>query len=395
MDSLSDKIIYEIMGAYEEGGISRITVSNPMRRSNIYKKIAALPITLKDGEVLQFSFYAADKVYHYNLKGDEIREKLSEIAHLGYKLWDVEDSHGSFKLLVNKKGSYKKIMEKNSKAHSVKAEPKPHNKVKNHILKEGLPLDFLIKLGVMNKEGQVFSHKQRKFKQINKFLEIVEDVAADVAVGSHILDFGCGKSYLSFALYYYLNIVLHKNVKITGLDLKKDVVAHCNELAADCAYDNLAFHCGDAADFTLLNTASKISMMVTLHACDTATDYALAFAVKNNIAVILSAPCCQHELFSQIKNETLAPFLKHGLLKERFASLLTDAIRGQLLEAFGYRVNIVEFIDAEHTAKNIMIRAVKTRGSIDYEKIEACKKLCDKFSASPMLYTLLEEGFSL
>ncbi|MCL2564618.1 MAG: SAM-dependent methyltransferase [Defluviitaleaceae bacterium] len=365
-------------------GVNRLIISNPHKAANECKKIVALPIKLKDREVLQFSFYTADKVFHYNLLEDEIEGKLREIEGLGYKQWEIDCGEGSFKLLVGKKGNFKRINIKNPPNFVADL---AHNKVKNHILKEGEPLDILINLGLMNKEGTVYKDKQKKFRQINKFLEIVDTVEAYVDDEAHILDFGCGKSYLTFVIYHYFNFILGKNVKITGVDLKEDVVAHCNELAIKCGYENLSFHYGDVSKFEWIKDCN---MMVTLHACDTATDFALNYALQNGVKVILSAPCCQHELFGQIKSEVFAPMLKHGILKERFSALLTDAVRGQLLEAMGYRVGIMEFIDMEHTAKNIMIRAVKISDRVDDEKLEAALMLCREFSVEPMLGKLLK-----
>jgi len=373
----------EILAAINTG-VNRIIISSPHKASNEYKKIVALPIKLKDREVLQFSFYTGDKVLHYNLAGGEIEAKLREIASLGYKQWEIDCGEHSFKLLVGKKGNFKRI---NEKTPSNFVPDLTHNRVKNHMLKDGEPLDMLIALGLMNKEGAVYKDKQKKFRQINKFLEIVDTVEAYVDNEAHILDFGCGKSYLTFAIYHYFNFILGKNVKITGVDLKEDVVAHCNELALKCGYENLQFYCGDVSKFEQIKDCD---MMVTLHACDTATDFTLNYAVQNGVKVILSVPCCQHELFEQISSKALAPILKHGTLKERFSAILTDAVRGQLLESVGYRVNIMEFIDMEHTAKNIMIKAVKSSDGMDGEKLEATLRLCRRFSVEPTLYKLLE-----
>ena len=390
------KIVEEIIGPESAGSdsarhIRRIIISNPKNTAAVYKKIVALPVSLKDRQVLNFSCYAKDKVFHYNLTGEAVRAKLLEIAEMGYKQWEVKSSEGSFTLLVGKKGNYKRINLKNKESPAEYLASNPHNRVKNHVLKEGGPLELLINLGLMNKEGRIFKDKQRKFRQINKFLEIADTIAPYVENGSHILDFGCGKSYLTFALYHYFNVAEGKSVKITGLDLKEDVVAHCNQLAKQMGYENLVFLQGDAARFNEFGETEKISMMVTLHACDTATDYALAYGVLADVKVILSVPCCQHELLGQIKNDTLKPLLKHGVLKERFSSLLTDALRGSLLEAAGYRVSIMEFIDIEQTAKNIMIRAVKTGGGADFEKLRAYLCLAGAFSAKPTLYKLLSE----
>ncbi len=209
----------------------------------------------------------------------------------------------------------------------------------------------------MKTDGSIVRAKYDKFRQINRFLEFIEDILPQLNKTNEqtIIDFGCGKSYLTFAMYYYLKILKGYPIRIIGLDLKKDVIAHCNALAKQYGYDTLTFLCGDIADYTGVN---QVDMVVTLHACDTATDYALAKAVNWNAKVILSVPCCQHELNKQIQCDALDPALQHGLIKERLSALFTDSIRAGHLEAYGYRTQILEFIDMEHTPKNILIRAV-------------------------------------
>ena len=385
--SKQSKALGEIMEVINNDSFSRLIISSPRVASNIYKKVIAVPVIIKGRRLLQFSFYAMDKVVHHNLDGADISCKLVEIYALGYKQWEIDCGPLSFKLLVGKKGNFKKIVDPKNIDTTVSY---AHNRSKNHILKDGEPQEVLIKLGLMSKDGKVFADKQRKFRQINKFLEIVQSIEVHIKKDAHILDFGCGKSYLSFALYHYFNLVLDKNVKITGLDLKKDVIEHCRTLAADCGYENLSFSHGDVKDF---EGTFATDMIISLHACDTATDFALAYAVKSGAKVILSVPCCQHELFSQVNNERLNPILKHGALKEKFASLLTDAMRGQLLEALGYNVRLMEFVSAQDTAKNIMLRAVKTKEIVDYRKLKEYYALARDFSAEPALYGLLGDFF--
>jgi SAM-dependent methyltransferase len=235
-----------------------------------------------------------------------------------------------------------------------------HNHEKKYIIPDREPCDFLIRLGVMDLDGQVFQKHYAKFRQINRFLEIVSDVLDSLPEKTaplRIVDFGCGKAYLTFALYHYLKRMSGRNVEITGLDLKEDVIDFCNGVTCDLNYEGLRFLKGDIAEYS---EQGKADMVVTLHACDTATDYALIKAVGWGASVILSVPCCQHELFSQISNELHAPLLKHGILNERFCSILTDGLRGLKLEESGYDVSMIEFTSLEHTSKNIMIRAVKT-----------------------------------
>ena len=236
--------------------------------------------------------------------------------------------------------------------------PTAHDKQKQYILKDGEPCPFLYRLGVCDEKGKVFKAKYDKFRQINKYLELVADCIPDTAQGQplRIVDFGCGKAYLTFALYHYLVNIRGLCVEVVGLDLKEDVIAFCNQVANDLGFTHLTFCQGDIKSY---DNRRKVDMVVTLHACDTATDDALVQAVKWECQTILSVPCCQHELFRKIAASSLTPLLKHGILKERFSALATDAIRGQLLEACGYQVQIMEFISMEHTPKNILIKAIK------------------------------------
>lgn len=260
-------------------------------------------------------------------------------------------------VLVSKKG--KVTIRRKQHAQTEPVRMLTHNRIKNYILKEGIPVPFLVDLGVMTKEGKVISARYDKFRQINRFLEFVEDILPRLSREREItiLDFGCGKSYLTFALYYYFRELKAMDVRIIGLDLKEDVIRKCNELAKKYHYDKLCFLQGDIAQY---EGVRAVDMVVTLHACDTATDHALAKAVGWGAQVILSVPCCQHELNRQIDSDVLAPVLKYGILKERMSALITDGIRANLLEEMGYETQLLEFIDMEHTPKNILIRAVKT-----------------------------------
>ena len=255
----------------------------------------------------------------------------------------------------------------------------PHNRVKNYILPEGEPVPFLVQLGVMTAEGKVHAQKYDKFRQINRFLEFVDDILPEITAAHEddspetplrIIDFGCGKSYLTFAVYHYLVVKKGLKAEIFGLDLKQDVIADCTKLAEVCGYDGLRFACGDIADYRAENAGqgAPLDLVITLHACDTATDYALAFAVEHDARAILSVPCCQHELNTALgrtaPDEALNPLLKYGIVKERFSALATDVIRAETLSAHGYKTQLLEFIDMEHTPKNILIRAVlKESGS--------------------------------
>ena len=234
-----------------------------------------------------------------------------------------------------------------------------HNRRKRYILEEGRPVPFLKDLGVMTADGKIVNSRYDKFRQINRFLEFIEDVLPQLPQDREvrIIDFGCGKSYLTFAIYYYLHELKGLDVRITGLDLKEDVIEHCSRLARRYGYEKLEFLHGDIADYT---GADRVDMVVTLHACDTATDYALAKAVGWNAKVILSVPCCQHELNGQMENDLMNPIFRYGIIKERMAALYTDALRAEILENHGYRTQILEFIDMEHTPKNLLLRCVRS-----------------------------------
>jgi SAM-dependent methyltransferase len=259
-------------------------------------------------------------------------------------------------------------------------------------LTEGVPSPFLIALGVMNAEGKVYAKFYDKFRQINRYLETVADIIPSFTNGNEghvlrIIDFGCGKAYLTFALYHYLVDRLKLTVQLIGLDLKEDLINRSNALARTLGCSNLHFIVGDVRNY---HTQETVDMVISLHACDTATDVALAKAVDWKSRVILAVPCCQHELRDKIQNPSLKLLLKHGILRERFAAMATDAMRAQLLETCGYHTQVIEFIDMEHTAKNLLIRAVKKEGNVrpeiaaDYQAFRAMIG-----DTGPLLETLL------
>lgn len=337
--------------------LCQITVSGPREKDGIFK-IKIRPLLLKGELVFQKTAYKGTQVFHENLSGEELLEQLLHEMQGNFRQLAAESLDGSLTVLVSKKGKVTAKYKENQK-NAVKMRPELyHNRVKQYILKEGIPVPFLVDLGIQTREGAIVRAKYDKFKQINRYLEFVEDVLPVLKREGaiHIIDFGCGKSYLTFALYYYLHELQKLDVMITGLDLKTDVIHNCNRLAQSYGYDRLQFVQGDIKNFT---GADQVDMVVTLHACDTATDYAIEKAVGWGAKVIFTVPCCQHEVNGQIQNKLLRPVLKYGLLKERLSAILTDAIRANLLEEAGYDTQVLEFIDMEHTPKNILIRAVR------------------------------------
>mgnify|MGYP002563080152 CR=1 FL=1 len=330
-------------------------ISNPREKGGIVK-IKIRPVEHKDNILYQCEEHRNNQVFHHNLNEEEAAGYI-ENAMQEFKQMQMETRKFRYQVLVSKKG--KMTIQRRLQTGRFKEIDLSHNRKKHYILEEGKAVPFLQDLGVMTKEGEIVRTKFDKFRQINRFLEFIEDVLPELPKDREvtILDFGCGKSYLTFAIYYYLHELKGYDIRIIGLDLKTDVIRKCNELAKKYQYDKLTFLEGNIADYT---GAEEVDMVVTLHACDTATDFALAKAVEWGAQVILSVPCCQHELNRQIKNEMLQPIMRYGILKERMAALITDGLRAELLESKGYETQLLEFIDMEHTPKNILIRAVKT-----------------------------------
>ena len=347
-------------GIFDEN-LVRIIFSSKRKKSLEYNKVTIRPIKVQ-GQLLYQAEYTFDKkVTHENLEASNILSLALALIEKDFKQVNIFTASEDIQVLASK-ASKPRITTK----PATRGVPSlDHNRTKNYIIEDNKPCDFLVRLGVMDERGKVTQRHYSKFRQINRYLEIVEDVFPYLPKDKtlKIIDFGCGKAYLTFALYYYLKVLNNRNVEIIGLDLKKDVINFCEKIARDLNYEGLKFLMGDIADYTNDNA----DMVVTLHACDTATDYALINAVSWNTKVILSVPCCQHELFNQIDNEIHQPMLKYGILKDRLTEYLTDGLRGLKLEAKGYEVAMIEFTSLEHTARNIMIKAVKM-GSPNSEK---------------------------
>ncbi len=364
------------------------------------EKVKIRPVELKGEVCFQASALTGTKVLHSNHTREGICEYLREALENGFSQLQVQGIKTDGTVLVSKKGKMTIKIKEHSSASVQPVRMLSHNRVKRYILEEGIPVPFLVDLGVMTKEGKVVNARYDKFRQINRFLEYIEDILPELSREREvtILDFGCGKSYLTFAMYYYLRELRGYDVNIIGLDLKKDVIEKCSRLAESYGYEKLHFYQGDIAEY---EGVSAVDMVVTLHACDTATDFALAKAVDWGAKVILSVPCCQHELNRQIKNEMLSPILQYGILKERMAALITDGIRAELLREQGYETQILEFIDMEHTPKNLLIRGVKKKNAQDNGKEvknlgkDALSLLMESLHVSPALDRLLDEQTSV
>jgi len=380
----------------------KLVFSAKRRKSTEYGKVTVRPVA-SDNKISYQAEYTFDKkVTHTNISPEKIVSFCLELLEKDFKQANIFTTACDMQILASKPENPRIIR----KSATLSCSNLSHNRIKNYIIPDGTPCDFLIRLGVMDSSGKVIQKHYSKFRQINRYLEIVNDVfpylisdnpsntsrgshASEICVNSserplRIIDFGCGKAYLTFAMYYYLNIVKKLDVEIIGLDLKADVIDFCSKVAKDLNYSGLKFLMGDIADYT----NDYADMVVTLHACDTATDYALINAVSWNTKVILSVPCCQHELFSQIKNETHQPLLKHGILKDRLTEYLTDGLRGLKLESKGYDVAMIEFTSLEHTARNIMIKAVKRADAGSFKAIKAQQQydaLCEFYHVNPTI----------
>lgn len=371
-----------------EKEVIKIVISNKVKKDEKYNKVN---ISLKENnknKFYQIEKFTDKQVFHENIKIDEINEKVYEIIDGKYKQMTAWSSSETFDLKISKKG---KIFLGKKKNDNSKIITKGHNKEKNYILKEGMIIEPLIDLGVFTKEGKVVNSKYDKYKQINRFIEIIDDeIKKNDYKELTILDFGCGKSYLTFVLYYYFVEIKKINVKMIGLDLKEDVINKCNEIAKKYKFDNLHFELGDINGFKYNN---KVDMVITLHACDTATDYALYNAIKWNAKMIFSVPCCQHEFNHQMKAENLDILTKYGIIQERVAALMTDSVRGNLLECAGYKTQLLEFIDISHSPKNILIRASKSNLSKDKKEksLKQVEDLKKEFNFNPTLYNLLKD----
>ncbi len=376
----------EVLNLYMTDGLQQIIISKARKDKNI-TKVKIRPVLLKGELYSQASATMGTRELHKNYKKEEMTEEILGLMEQQFGQLQLFSREMDATALVSKKG---KMTVKCKKHRAGIADPVSleHNRAKKYILEEGRPVDFLIDLGVMKKDGQIVQAKYDKFRQINRFLEFIEDILPGLDKGREItiVDFGCGKSYLTFAMYYYLHELKSYDVRIIGLDLKEDVIRHCSQLSSRYGYEKLEFYVGDIAGF---ERKEPVDMVVTLHACDTATDFALAKAVSWSAGVILSVPCCQHELNGQISNDILKPVFSYGILKERMAALVTDGLRAQLLENCGYETQILEFIDMEHTPKNLLIRAVKTGKR--KEEDGSLGQCMEFLHVTPTLKRLLEE----
>lgn len=370
LDSVQEKQVTDVLLQYPD----KLILSNPDKGAYIYKKTVFRKVLLKGKEMYQVEQFTDKQVFHENVEsGTLVREVLERFPSI-YKQLNLNTQDGWYDFKLTKKG---KLLSNVRKAEPVnrKTADRPvtvagavaaHNRKKQYRIEEGTIVPPLVDLGIFTKDGRVVRTMYDKYRQINRFIELVEDVIKDYPRKRlHIIDFGCGKSYLTFILYYYLVELCGYEVEITGLDLKEAVIEKCNATAKKYGYEHLHFEKGDINGY---QTDVPVDMVITLHACDTATDYALYNAIRWNAGIILSVPCCQHELNAQIKSDTYGILTRYGIVKERMAALMTDTIRANVLEYSGYKTQLLEFIDIAHSPKNLLIRAVKGKVSDERRK---------------------------
>ena len=394
-----ENVLFELKKNIQEDKLIKIVFSD--RKSRDFNKVIIKPIILKSAKNIQIESFKDNKAFHKNIDLNnlqELEDNLKEyIDNFKQILLQIEGSDISF---IRKKENFSR---KEKESNLVKS-CNEHNKKKQYILNEGDKIDFLIELGLMSVEGKILKSSFNKFKQINKYLEFIDDVIEELKVKKlitnhiNVLDFGCGKSYLTFALYYYLkNYRKDLTFSIVGLDLKKDVIEFCNKLAKKLNYENLEFLNGNIKDY---NKSKEVDLVFSLHACNNATDYSLEKALSLDAKAILAVPCCHHEFFEKIqKNKnsefynTLKIMADNGVVLDKFATLATDSFRSLSLELCGYKTKMIEFIDMEHTPKNILIRAIKSKSSNLKEKLVEYNKLKEFLGIKPLLEDLIKKYF--
>lgn len=362
--------------------LNRVIFSDPKKDSK-YKKGKGIRIQIKNNEVIQFELFTDKQAFHYNVSFDELINFLTDTFNTYFNQAEIETEGYTYRYKMTSKGH----LLSNKKKNSASIITLSNNRKKDYLIEEGMIVEPLIDLGVMTKEGKVVKAYFDKFKQINRFLSIIEDVLKDEKKDHlNIIDFGCGKSYLTFIVYYYLTFVKKIKVNMIGLDLKDDVIKKCNQIRDKYNYQNLNFEIGD---ISLYQPKEYVDMIITLHACDTATDFAMYHAIMLKTKYLLSVPCCQHEINLQMKKNTMPLVSKYGLVKDRMCAILTDSIRANLLEYCGYDVSMIEFIDFAQTPKNILIRAIKKSDEFNMDSLKLVEDALKDYNIHQTLHDLL------
>lgn len=379
---MNHEIISELLSHIKNNNLAKITFSNIRNKELELDKVIGKLVNIKNNINLQLEYRYKRIIQHTNLvtaDSKSIEKTIVDLFELAKDINVVTIDEN-----INIKVSKKFKISVNRKKTTSKVISFDHNKKKEYFLDEKQKYPFLVELGIQNKDGKVVKSKYNKFKQINKYLEFIKQATTQLDSNKQItiLDFGSGKSYLTFSTYYYLTEVLKMNVKIIGIDLKKEVIENCNNIAKKLNFTNLSFIYGDVIDY---ENKDEIDMVISLHACNTATDIAILKALGWKAKVFFAVPCCQKEVNGQLNSDFLPFMLKHGIVKEKFSTLLTDSVRSEVLEAFGYKSDIVEFVSAENTPKNQLIRAYKVSNNIDKDKIVNLEKFTSSLNVKMFL----------
>jgi len=366
-----------------ESQIVRVIFSNPIKNAS-YWKITIRPVEIQNEIYYQVESFDKEKAFHQNIKREDLLDTMEKFS-CEFKQIEAETVSHHFHLKLSKKG--KIFFHKREEVHELKLS---HDRKKQYLLEEGIVIPVFVDLGIMTETGKIVKSKYDKYRQINRFIEMVDDVLKEVNLENlHIVDFGCGKSYLTFVLYHYLVNVLQKRVSIHGIDLKEEVIVNCNQLAKKYEYDHLRFF---AMDINEYQSDKAVDMVISLHACDTATDIAIYKGIEWGAKIMLNVPCCQHEINEQIHSEEYALLTRYGLVQERFSSLMTDALRANLIGICDYEVQLLEFIDMEHSPKNVLIRSIKKKRNNKEKLYKEIEVIVNTYQLKPSLYRLLEEG---
>jgi len=369
---------------------------------NIYKIVLSAPTKtatytraeiIKNGEKFQANLFTQKQVFHKNMASGDVLAYIEGLLGTEFMQYTAWDGTREYSARITKKG--KVLTSSKAVANQPKADcfiGSSFNKQKNYIIKEGEHIPVLQDMGIFTKENKIAAQMHDKFQQINRFIELIADETKKIESEINIIDFGCGKSYLTFLVYHYFTAIRRLPVNICGLDLNESVIATCTQAAQKYGYQSLTFILGDigkqdAPPLTSWGKPESFNIVISLHACDTATDHALYNAIQWKADLICAAPCCQHELRNQMKAQNLDIFSDYGIIEERVAALATDAIRAKLLEHMGYNTQIIEFTSLEHTAKNLLIRA--KRATTNPKALAQIQKLTAEFNFAPTLTKLL------
>ncbi|MEJ7592870.1 MAG: SAM-dependent methyltransferase [Planctomycetaceae bacterium] len=381
MPDHSKELVRLLSASVLSGGLQKAVFSSPRVATESIRRVDVRPVEIREGRRFQFALQTETQQTHRNLDAHEAAAEFMRLCQDVYRNVRLVTDSATSEARESRKGVW--FLKTTTPAVTLNTDGNPsapeiesHNRVRNYLIPEGVPCPFLIHTGIMSRDGSVRANHSRKFRQINRFLEFIHDIADALPSDRplRIVDFGCGKSYLTFATHYLFSSILKRECQIVGLDRRTDVIESCRKIVTSLSLPNLEFHVGDIAGF-LAN--GPVDLMISLHACDTATDDAIAKAIQWSSCAILAVPCCQHELNELLPESALSPITTYGITKDRFAAIATDTMRASLLTASGYQTQVMEFIEMEHTPKNLLIRAIKRRSVGGSAKAAGDKALTD------------------